>query len=393
MLKTCSILIVSLAMGLFAARPLPAATDSWKQTNISATATFNLNDTNFWSSSTLPTNGDNVVMVWTTAASGNKTQTVTNAPSATFFADSPSLTNADGSSGGDVIVTFSSQVFLTNGVGQLNFGGVSGNSGNITLTFNSNLTFNTATFIGNGGSSAGTAKLNLKNVTRGSTLVFAGNGTAGANRLSVSGPLNLSGTLIVTNLNAISSGILSSNSTLNAILINNAGNNNFTNSGAMTITGSVASVAGGFTLANTGIINLNGAGGLIFSNVAPNLLGTINVNSSQLIGSNTWVNNGNVNIAGGTISGLAFTNNGNLAGNGAISSTVYNTGDITNTGSGLTFSAVVTNANGGVIVVNSSTGTFSGGLANQLGSTTTINGGTPVGGLLCNAGLLPGNGT
>src|SRR5437773_811161 len=108
------------------------------------------------------------------------------------------------------------------------------------------------------------------------------------------------------------------------MLINNSSNARFTNSGSMTITGSVASVAGGFTLANTGIINLNGTGGLIFSNVAPNLLGTINVNSSQLIGSNTWANNGNVNIAGGMIGGLAFTNSGNLSGNGTISSVVYN---------------------------------------------------------------------
>src|SRR5207247_1179738 len=104
--------------------------------------------------------------------------------------------------------------------------------------------------------------LNLNGSTSGSNLVF--NGGSHNNDLTISGPFSLTGSLILTNISGTSSATLSGTSTVAKLLINNAANTAVSLSGPLTINGSAASVAGGFTLENTGIINLNGTGGLIF---------------------------------------------------------------------------------------------------------------------------------
>lgn len=72
----------------------------------------------------MPTNGNNVFIVFTGNNSSGNTATFTNAPSNVFVADSLSITNmSTGLSGGTLSVTFSGMAYFTSGVAQVNFAG------------------------------------------------------------------------------------------------------------------------------------------------------------------------------------------------------------------------------------------------------------------------------
>jgi autotransporter-associated beta strand protein len=302
--------------------PAAAATRNWNANNITANITTNLSLAGSWSGSAVPSNGDDAYLVWT-AGSNNRTQTLTNGPANTFIADSLSITNSGGSGGlgSDAMVTFSSRAFFTNGVGRLTFAGLSGGNGDLSVQFSSNLTFKVLNMTGGAGAGVGT--LTLSGTTQGGDLNFQG-GT-GKSHLKIAGPLGLTGTLTVTNLNATSFGTLTGNGLVARVFINNTANNRFTIAGTtLHITGAVASVAGGFTLANTATLNVSGAGGLILSNVAPSLAGTLIVSNSTLTGKVAWTNPGTVTLADGTLSGTSFTNTGTLTGNGTLNALLVN---------------------------------------------------------------------
>ncbi len=92
--------------------------------NTAGTGTFNLSSNSTWSPTGVPTNGNNVFIVFTGNNSSGNTATFTNAPSNVFVADSLSITNmSTGLSGGTLSVTFSGMAYFTSGVAQVNFAG------------------------------------------------------------------------------------------------------------------------------------------------------------------------------------------------------------------------------------------------------------------------------
>jgi hypothetical protein len=315
-----------------------AANKSWSANNsASGNATDNLSLAGNWSAG-LPGNGDAAFMVWSRpSAGGPTTKIVTNAASDVFVADSLSLTNTGKD---NVFIYVKGQTFLTNGVARLNFTGPTG-AGDIALSFSNSVALSAVHFTG--GSGAGNATLTFAGALAGQDFTF--NGGIGNNFLRLAGALGLSGTLTVTNLNASSAGTLSADATIGRAFINNADNSRFaiTNSTA-TITGAAASVAGGFTLANDATLTLAGSGGLILSNVAPVLRGTIHVNDKTLAAKVVWTNSGTINLNGGDIAGLIMHNAGRVAGAGTISAPLRNTGTVAISAPGMTFSAGVTNA-------------------------------------------------
>src|SRR5579859_1204722 len=299
----------AVGLSLGAACSALGASKSLANPGDSSNPTLNLSSGATWSPNTVPTNGDNVYIVFT--SNGNKaTMTLTNAPSNVFVADSLTLTNMQGKGGGTLTVAFSGAAYFTSGVAQVNFNGAgTTTAGDTTLTFSSNVTFGAMNFIGNPNGSANNATLTLAGTSQGNSLLFNGGGSQN-NFLVISGPLGLTGTLTATNINANSAGTISGNSTVSSVVINNTANNRFTVTGStMNITGAVASVAGGFTLANNATIALSGSGGLIFSNVAPVLNGTLNIGNQTVNGKTNWANDGTVALAGGYIVGNNLTNN------------------------------------------------------------------------------------
>ena len=227
-----------------------------------------------WGGGQTPTNGNNAFIVFTNKNSGVNL-TLTNAASNVFVADSLTITNM---SRGNLAVTFSGAAFLTSGVAQVNFNGAgTTQAGTTALTFSNSVTFGAMNFIGNsGGGASETATLTLAvGIPTGNSLLFNGQGSEN-NFLVISGTLGLTGTLTATNINSTSAGTISGNSTVGNVMINNAADNRFTvTRSTISITSAVASVAGGFTLANNATIALSGGGGLIISNVAPVLNGTL----------------------------------------------------------------------------------------------------------------------
>ncbi len=343
-LTVCGLVLVGMA------DTVSAANKSWTANNTaSGNATDNLNLAGNWSAG-LPGNGDAAFMVWSRPSAGGPTiKIVTNAASDVFFADSLSLTNTGKD---NVLVYVKGVTYLTNGVGRLNFTGPTG-AGDIALSFSNSVTFNTVSFTG--GSGSGNATLTFAGALAGQDFTF--NGGTGNNFLRLGGPLGLSGALTVTNLNASSSGTLSTDATIGRAFINNASNSRFviTNS-TTTVTGAVASVVGGFTLANDATLTLAGSGGLILSNVAPVLRGTINVNNKTLAAQLVWTNSGTINLSGGNITGLMLHNAGRVAGAGTITAPLRNTGTVAISAPGMTFSAVVTNA--GRMAISGGTAVF-----------------------------------
>src|SRR5580698_5381345 len=111
----------------------------------------------------------------------------------------------------------------------------------------------------------------------------------------------------------------------------------------MVITGATASVGGGFTIASGGTLSLTGSGGLIISNVAPLINGTLDIGSQTVNGKTNWVNSGTVALEGGYIVGNNLTNNsaGTLLGYGSLSNVVVNLGTILTTNSTLNFASNV----------------------------------------------------
>ena len=259
-----------------------------------------------WGGGQTPTNQNNAFIVFTNKNLGVNL-TLTNAASNVFVADSLTITNM---SRGNLAVTFSGAAFLTSGVAQVNFNGAgTTQAGTTALTFSNSLTFGAMNFIGNnGGGASQTATLTLAGASQGNNLLFNGQGSEN-NFLVISGTLGLTGTLTATNINSTSAGTISGNSTVGNVVINNAADNRFTITGStMSITGAVASVAGGFTLANNATIALSGGGGLIISNVAPVINGTLNIGNQTVTGDTIWSNNGTVALAGGYIVGNNLTN-------------------------------------------------------------------------------------
>lgn len=334
----------------------------------STSGTYNLSAGATWSGSQVPTNGNDVFIVFTANANGaNKNfGYFTNAPSNVFVADSLSVTNSvGGNQSGTLTVSFSGTAFFTSGVAQVNFGGgPTANADTTKLTFSSNVTFGAMNFIGNS-ASGNDATLTLAGTSRGNSLLFNGGG-AGNNFLVISGPLGLTGTLTATNINNTSAGTISGNSTVARVIFNNDANNKFTiTNSTMSITGAVSSVAGGFTLANNATLALTGAGGLIISNVAPVLNGTVQVNSSLLDAKVVWNNNGTLTLAGGYVTGSTLTNANSASGYGTFSNAIVNTPG----------TALLTATNGELTLVGSVSG---------LGKFRAVSGG--VGGTLTFAG-------
>src|SRR5438105_3081994 len=158
--------VVWISAALLFANTLLAATVKWNQGTFSSNGTFDLNDSANWTGGA-PANGNSLFMVGT-SSQNSRTQTITNAPSTTFFADSLSLTNASTANNDNVSVIFSGTAFFTNGVGQINFGGTTG-SGSLSLQFSSNVTFKTLTMGGSSGTGVGT--LTLAGTASGDTIV------------------------------------------------------------------------------------------------------------------------------------------------------------------------------------------------------------------------------
>ncbi|MGD1017975.1 MAG: autotransporter-associated beta strand repeat-containing protein [Verrucomicrobiia bacterium] len=341
--------------------------------NTAGTGTFNLSSISTWNPAGVPTNGNNVFIVFTGNNFSGNTATFTNAPSNVFVADSLTITNAStGFNGGTLSVTFSGMAYFTSGVAQVNFaGGGNADATNTKLTFSSNVTFGAMNFIGNtGGNSSDTATLTLAGTSQGNTLLFTAGGTEN-NLLIVSGALGLTSTLTVSNINSTSAGTISGNSTVGNVFINTAADNRFTiTNSTMSITGAVASVAGGFTLANNATITLSGGGGLVISNVAPVINGTLNVVGQTVTGKTNWSNNGTVALAGGYIVGNNLTNSSGatLLGYGNLSNVVVNLGTIWATNNTLAFASNI--VQGGTVTIGS------GSTLSLLGSGALTNSGT-----------------
>lgn len=401
--------LVCLAAACALAAPTgQAAIKNWAAANISADVTTNMALGASWTPTGVPGNGDDAFLVWS-AGGNNRTQTLTNSPANVFIADSLSITNHGGSggNGSSAVVTFSGAAFFTNGVGRIIFGGITTGAGHLSVQFSSNVTFKTLTMTGAGGSGVGT--LTLAGASQGDGIVF--NGGTGNSNLRISGPLGLTGEFVATNINATSAGTISGNSTVARLLLNNTANARFTISGHTVITGSVASVAGGFTLAGGGTLSLGGSGGLVISNVAPLISGTLNVSNQTLTAKTDWANSGTVLLAGGFVVGNNLTNNaaGVVMGFGAISNLVVNSGAISSTNGTLTLTSAPVQ-NGAVNVAAASTlhvvpdwsnngsvnmagGVMAGGALTNL-ATRTLTGFGTISNLLINASLLSAtNGT
>ncbi|MGA2605518.1 MAG: hypothetical protein ABSG14_14970, partial [Verrucomicrobiia bacterium] len=304
-----------------------------------------------WSGGQTPTNQNNVFIVFTNTTS-NVSLTLTNAASNVFVADSLWVTNM---SRGNLAVTFSGAAFFTSGVEQVNFDGAGNTTaGSTALTFSNSVTFGAMNFIGNpNGGSSQSATLTLAGTSQGNSLTFNGGGSE-KNFLIISGTLGLTGTLTATNINSTSFGTISGNSTVGNVIINNATDNSFTiTNSTMSITGAVASVAGGFTLASNATVALSGGGGLIISNVAPVLNGTLNIGNQTVTGKTNWSNNGAVALAGGYIVGNNLTNNNGatLLGYGNLSNVVVNLGTIWATNNTLAFASNI--VQGGTVTIGS----------------------------------------
>jgi hypothetical protein len=219
------------------------------------------------------------------------------------------------------------------------------------------VTFGAMNFIGNpNGNSSDNATLTLAGNSQGGSLTFNGGGPEN-NYLIISGTLGLTGTLAITNINnsTSSTATISGNSTVGNVIFNNNGTfNNFTiTNSTMSITGAVASVAGGFTLANNATIALSGGGGLVISNVAPLLNGTLNIGNQTVTAKTNWFNNGTVALAGGYIVGNNLTNSSGatLLGYGNLSNVVVNLGTIWATNNTLTFASNI--VQGGTVTIGS----------------------------------------
>lgn len=324
-----------------------ATVSNWSTNNTTAgAATNDLNLAAGWSNGFSPAagNGFDVFMVWSRPSGGAATTKIlTNATTDIFVADSLTLTNTGKD---NVFVTFNGPTYLTNGTGHLNMAGSTG-TGDITLTFSNIFQFTTVSFRDSNG--GGVARLNLAGNSTGQDFNFIGG--AGKNQLVISGPLTLTGTLAVTNLNLNQGGTLSGNAAIHRLLINNLTNERytFTNS-TTTLTGAVESRAGGFTLANNATLALNAAGILTFTNTAPLIRGTIVLNAGTLNSRVAWTNAGTVTLGSGTVAGEPFHNAGWLRGPGTVVPALVNSGTIVLPAGTTTFADNLTLTPSGVLV-------------------------------------------
>ena len=324
--------------------------------NSAGTGTFDLSTPSTWTAT--PTNGDNVFLVLTSGGngSGKNSATYTNAASNVFVADSLSITNMAGGNKNDSLlsVTFSGSAFFTSGVAQVNFaGGATANAQFTALTFSSNVTFGAMNFNGSSATAGNDATLTLAGASQGNSLLFNSGGEN--NFLVISGTLGLTGTLTATNVNANSAGTISGNATVSQALINNATDDSFTIGGSMAITGATASVAGRLYHRRRGHSFPNrGTGGLIISNVAPLINGTLSIGNQTVTGKTNWTNDGTVSLAGGFIVGNNLTNNsdGILLGSGNLSNLVVNLSTIWTTNGTLSFASNI--VQGGTMTIGGS---------------------------------------
>jgi hypothetical protein len=164
--------------------------------------------------------------------------------------------------------------------------------------------------------------------------------------------------------------------------------------------GSVTVRSGHLTLDGTSTIptgvGLNVSGGTLTNNGQLNIAGSFALDSGAFDGS------GGIDMQGGVMSkpassSIVWTNTGNLNntgtldfGGGTITNAITNAGTI-NVGSGVVFQQLFTN-NGGTLVVQPGTTTFSGGY-NQSGGQTQLQGGSIVGDFNLSGGVLKGSGT
>jgi len=333
-------LCLSLASRLEASTPISLSNGV---ANANVSMTTNMASGSTWNGGQVPTNGNDVFIVFG-SLNNHVSLFLTNAASNVFVADSLTITNMAALGNGNLSVVFSGPAFFTSGVARVNFNGAgTTTAGDTTLAFSNNVTFGAMNFIGNGGgNSQNSATLTLAGTSQGNSLLFNGGGSQ-KNFLVISGTLGLTGTLTATNINANNSfGTISGNSTVGNVIINNAADNRFTiTNSTMSITGAVASVAGGFTLANNATMALSGGGGLIISNVAPVINGTLNIGNQTVTGDTNWSNNGTVALAGGYIGGgnLTNSNGATLLGYGNLSNVVVNLGTIWATNNTLAFAS------------------------------------------------------
>src|SRR6266850_4175892 len=150
------ICVGAILASVFSAVTVFAGSVTWNQQSIN-NGTFNINSAANWTGG-FPANGSNVFIVWTGGGNNNQ-QTLTNAASDVFIADSLSITNAAGGNNRSATITFSGVAFFTNGVGQLNFGGITTGSGDLNVRFSSNITFKTISVTGGAGTGNGTLTL------------------------------------------------------------------------------------------------------------------------------------------------------------------------------------------------------------------------------------------
>jgi hypothetical protein len=327
--------------------PTGAQVTSWSTNNTAAgNATNNFSAAASWSGGFNPASGlgYDAFMVWSRPpAGGPTTKIITNASPDVFNANSLSLTNT----GKDHVFLFiKGAVFLTNGTARLGFGGATG-AGNLSLQFSNSVNVGAVNFTGSAGT--GLATLTFAGALTGGSLTF--HGGTGANHLRLAGPVDLSGTLSVSNLNATSAGTLSGNATVGRLFLNNSVNNRFviTNS-TTTVTGVAGvSVLRGFTLANDATLTIGSGATAVFSNLLPVLNGTVNVNGGTLTSQLAWTNTAALNLASGRLGGQTFVNAGQVTGNGTITPAVVNSGTLAITVPGVTFDGSVTVTPAGVI--------------------------------------------
>src|SRR5579862_1839318 len=305
-------------LGLLASSGAQGATRNWTGTS----GTLNFNSSANWGG-TLPGNGDNAFVGWTT---GSQTITITNAAADIFTASSLSISNAD--TGRDACMYIKGQVFLTNGVGTLLYGGAvnggpgNGNNETIALSFSNNVTANQVTFLGSAANGASTLSF-AGGTLRASNLTFSANDAATWNQLTIgSETVNLSSNFTMTAGDSSDITLITNSTVTVAGRLSVAGN---TSDQYFILSNSTLTVSNG--VLNTGKIDLLNKG-------------TLNVIRD-------WTNSSVINLGGGNIVGAVMTNQstGRVSGFGMVSNLVNG--------------GVVAGSNGELQIVGAASGTGS----------------------------------
>ncbi|MBQ0067975.1 MAG: hypothetical protein KBS60_07350, partial [Phascolarctobacterium sp.] len=259
---------------------------------------------------------------------------------------------------------------------------VTNNAAGTVTVANGSYLVNSGTFTNNGivNYTAGTLS---RAIVNNKTLNVAA-GTLNAAITGTGGITNINGTVTsnANNANAVITKASAGKLTVSAGNITGAVTNN---SGA-TITVGGGTISGSINNTGTATLNSGAVSGVITNNAA----GVFTLgNAAVLTGSNTFTNNGTINMNSGVLS-RAIVNNKTLnvsAGtiNGAITGTggtTFINGTVVSRGNNA--NAVVTNGTVGKLTV--SAGTITGAVTNNSAATITVNGGVIAGNLTNNSG-------